>query len=309
MAILPVYLNLSLTNIPGERWKDIPELEGYFMISNRGRVRRLEYEMEYSNGALYIKPEKIIKPNIVTQKNNFTGDRNQFLVNRVTLDGIKYNLTLSRIVYCCFVAPFDLEDRHIVILCKDGNGLNITPKNLTRATLSDKAKRIVARGRMESPFKHLSKEHTIKQRAAIAKSVSKTVTQYTLQGRKLKTYPSMAAAERATGIHATSIGQRASGKGISAGGFVWRWGKEGAVDVKSVREAHRKEHRAKYGQRVTQYDRAGNKIARFISVQDAAAATGAQANAIRLAIKGLYKSAKGYVWRKGYGRSKINILN
>jgi len=66
MTTLPTYKNQSLTNISGERWKDIPGLEGYYIVSNRGRVKRLEYEMEYSNGALYTKPKKIIKPGIIT---------------------------------------------------------------------------------------------------------------------------------------------------------------------------------------------------------------------------------------------------
>jgi len=133
------------------------------------------------------------------------------------------------------------------------------------------------------------------------------VTQYSLKGKRIKTYSSAAAAERATGVHATSIGQRASGKGISAGGFVWRWGKEPAIDIESIRNERRLQHKLRYGQRVSQYDHEGNKIGQFISLQDAEAMSGAHANAIRLAIKGKYKSAKGYIWRKGYGRNKIGI--
>jgi NUMOD4 motif len=61
--------NHSLKNIKGEKWKEIPGFEGYFMVSNFGRVKRLEYEMQYKNGAIYIKPEKIIKPGIVGKIN------------------------------------------------------------------------------------------------------------------------------------------------------------------------------------------------------------------------------------------------
>ena len=38
------YLNLELKALPGERFKPIKGLEGYFQVSNKGRVKRLEYE-------------------------------------------------------------------------------------------------------------------------------------------------------------------------------------------------------------------------------------------------------------------------
>ncbi len=270
-------------------------------------LRRLEYEMQYKNGAIYTKPEMIIKPRIGKAKNILKNDFTKFLVNRVTLDGIRYNLTLSRIVYYCFVARFNLDDKKTVILCKDCDGLNIYPRNLIKSTQSDKAKRIVARGRMESTFKNLSKEFKEKQRAAILKTVSKKVSQYSLKGKKLKTYASAAEAERATGIFATAIGQRASGKGISCGGYVWRWGNEKTVDIESIRKERKIRHREAYGQKITQYDFAGNKIAQFASLQDAEAVTGANTNAIRLVLKGVYKSAKGFFWKKGYGKNKIDL--
>lgn len=301
--------NLSLKSIKGEKWKDIPGLEDYFMVSNFGRVKRLEYEMQYRNGAMYVKAEKIIIPTIVRAKNKLMNDFTQFLVSRVTLGGTRYHLTLSRIVYHCFVEPFNLDDKRTVIICKDCDGLNIYPKNLIKSTLSDKSQRIVARGRMESTLKNLSAALKEKQRTAIVKKVSKKVSQYSLKGKKIKTYSSAAAAERATGIFATSIGQRASGKGISAGGYVWRWGNEKIVDVETLRKELKIQHRMLYGQKVTQYDFNGNKVAQFPSLQDAETASGANTNAIRLVLTGAYKSAKGYFWKKGYGKNKINLSN
>jgi NUMOD4 motif len=301
--------SLLLKSIGGEKWKDIPGLESYFMVSNFGRIKRLEYELQYKNGAVYTKPEKIIKPAIRTAKNKFKNDFTRFLVNRVTLYGIRYNLTLSRIVYYCFVANFNLDDQKTLILCRDGDGLNIHPKNLVKSTISDRAKRTVARRRMKSTFKNLSKEFREKQRLAILKTINKRVSQYSLKGKILKTYPSAAAAERATGVFATSIRQRASGKGISCGGYVWRWGNEETVDVESIRQKRKTQHRFNYGQRVTQYNFDGNKIAQFPSLQDAETASGANTNAIRLVLKGVYKSAKGFFWKKGYGKYRIDLSN
>ncbi len=44
------YQNLSLQSMKGERWKTVPGLEGYYVISNLGRVKRLEYEIQYDDG-------------------------------------------------------------------------------------------------------------------------------------------------------------------------------------------------------------------------------------------------------------------
>ena len=73
------YQNRSLEDMKGEKWEDIPGLDGYFLISNFGRVKRLEYEMQYRNGKIYTQPEKIIRPIIVKQPNKSIGDHTYFL--------------------------------------------------------------------------------------------------------------------------------------------------------------------------------------------------------------------------------------
>lgn len=40
-SITKVHKNLSLENIKGEIWKDIPDYEGYYQVSNYGRVKSL----------------------------------------------------------------------------------------------------------------------------------------------------------------------------------------------------------------------------------------------------------------------------
>ncbi len=218
------YHNLNLKTIKGEKWKDMPDLEGYYQISSYGRIKRLEYEMEYKNGAIYLKEEKIIKPTIIKQINKFKKDHTYFLTNRITFNKRRLNLTIARIVYYCFVEQFNYEDSRIVIICKDGDNFNIRPSNLRKVTISQKQQRIVERNRFQSPYSTLSDNLRRKQRTAIIRAVSKQVTQYTRNGKKVKTYPSMAAAQRATGIFASSIGNRAAGNGKTAGGFIWRWG-------------------------------------------------------------------------------------
>ena len=77
------YQNLLLKDIKGEKWVDIPGFDGYYLLSNFGRVKRLKYEMQYRNGAIYTKPEKIIKPVIAEQYDKFVGDCVYFLTIRI----------------------------------------------------------------------------------------------------------------------------------------------------------------------------------------------------------------------------------
>lgn len=228
------YKNLELKNIKGERWKDLPKLKGYYQISNYGRIKRLEYEMKYANGAIYVKEEKIIKPGIINQPNNFKKDKTYFLTNRVILKKKKYNFTIARIVYYSFVERFNYADSNIVIICRDGDNFNIQASNLVKVTRSQKQQRITERKRFLSPFANLSPPLRKKQRQAILRSISKEVSQYDTHGKKINTFPSMAAAERATGVFASSIGSRAGGKGKTAGGFIWRFGKAPKIFVQSL---------------------------------------------------------------------------
>jgi hypothetical protein len=119
----------------------------------------------------------------------------------------------------------------------------------------------------------------------------------------------MAKAEKLTRVHATAIGDVASGKKVTAGGFAWAWGDAPNLDINSIIKARKEKHRMKYGQKVSQYNFNGNKIAQFPSLQHASEATGIHSNQILLVVKGVYKSAKGFFWKKGYGKDKIDLSN
>lgn len=263
--------------------------------------------MQYRNGAIYVKPEKIIKAGIVKQPNLFKKDYTYFLTARFSLHGIRHNLMVSRMVYFCFIGHFDLEDQELVVICKDTNNFNICPSNLLLVTRSHKQQRTIARKRFSSPFLAFTDEDRQKQRKAILQTLSKQVTQYNLKGKKVNTYTSAAEAERATGVFATAIGQVAAGTDVSAGGFIWRWGHAPKVDVLALRAEKRKAYVEKYGQKVTQYDLLGHRIACYPGIREASEASGAHVNAICKVLKGTYKSAKGFFWKKGYGKAFIDL--
>jgi hypothetical protein len=47
-----------------EVWKDIPNYEGYYQVSNLGRVKSLQRKVKHSSGGIKITTEKILKPSV-----------------------------------------------------------------------------------------------------------------------------------------------------------------------------------------------------------------------------------------------------
>lgn len=50
----------------GEVWKDIPGYEGIYKISSFGRIKALPKETHYGVSKMRVIPEKILKPDILT---------------------------------------------------------------------------------------------------------------------------------------------------------------------------------------------------------------------------------------------------
>jgi len=303
------YQNIELKNIKGERWKDIPEFEMYFKVSNFGRIKRLEYELEYSDGRRYVKPEKIIKPVLMKIPNRFMMDCVYFLRTTITLYKQKYNFSIARLVYQCFKKPIKIEDESVVILTKDGNGLNIKPSNLIMASLSEKQQRIFELNRREPLV--VDKDS---RKRGIAKSQltnNKQVTQYNIQGKKVKTYPSIAVASKRTGISHSHISSRARGNEYSAGGFIWRFGKDPQIDIKPMLDAIAKrgrENKEAFGKKVTQYKLNGRRVATYPTINDAANTTGIRHTEIsRVITQEKRFSAGGFYWQEGEGPAFIDL--
>ena len=304
------YQNLSLNNIKGEEWKDIPGLEMYAQISNYGRIKRLAYELEYNDGRIFFKPARVIKPVVMKVLNAFKKDHIFFLRATITLFKLKYNLSIARLVYHCFTEPIDLNDETIVILPKDRNGLNIKPSNLLKATLRQKQKRIFDLNRREP----LVPNEEARERG-IAKSKqtnNKEVTQYTMHGEKIKTFPSVAIASAKTNISHSHISNRARGIEFSAGGFIWRFGNAPKINIAAMEEIveqRRRKNKEAFGKKVTQYSMDGKRIATFPTINDASLTTGINRTEISKVTSGKRNSAGGFFWRDGYGPSKIDLSN
>ena len=189
-----------------------------------------------------------------------------------------------------------------MILTKDGNGLNISSSNLIKASLAEKQQRIFDLNRREPLVVDLEARKLGIVNSKLANN--KQVTQYTMSGKKIKTYPSIAVAAEKTGISHSHISNRARGIEYSAGGFLWRFGKATEIDIKPMLDTiakRRKENKKTFGKKVTQYKLSGGRVATYPTINDAAKATGIKHTEISRVMQKIRSSAGGFYWQEGVG--------
>jgi hypothetical protein len=303
------YQNLSLVNMKGERWKDIPNLEGYFKISNYGRVKRLEYKLESIAGVVRIMPEKIKMPVLQKLPNSFMNDNIFVLCVQFILFKRRYSFTVARMVYNCFKAPINLSDRSFVILTKDSNGKNIKPSNLIKSTISEKQKRIYLLNRI-GPLV-LDEEVKKRQKAAVKRYFKKQITQYNLQGKKIRTYSSVSSASKRTKISSPNIRHSVNSKGLfKAGGFLWQFGNTIEMDITPMLDKiamNRIDHKENFGKKVSQYAFSGHRISVYVTKMDAQKATGVFVASISKVLRKITQSAGEFYWLEGEGPTFIDL--
>lgn len=299
----PCY-NKSLKDLKGEEWEDIPGLDGYYMVSNFGRIRRMKREQVNTRGVVRIYKEQITAPRIGLAPNHYVSDFTYHIFAHFTLEGTKYHLPVRRLVYYCFVKPFDLKDNAIRIISKNGNGLDVRPENLKLASLKEASQRILQLKRRIPQFKNTD---PLKAAQASIKYTAKQISQYDHDGRKIKTYPSTMEASRQLNISHSHIANAANGRERTAYGYFWNFGTAPHFDVETFLEKRRISYKEKKGTKVTQYTLSGQRIAQFITLQDAAKSIGKDYTGISAAIRGIIKCAYGYIWKRGWGKEKISV--
>jgi hypothetical protein len=298
--------HLELNNLAGEKWKWIPWLEGYYRISNFGRVRRESFEITMSNGYQRTVQEKILSTELNKIPNHYIGDLVYALRARVLREGIDYSISIARLTYYCFKRKFDLNDKDLVVLTLDGDGRNIRLDNLVLVNTSQKQQRIFDRKRSKKPIIYSYDEFTSGLKTS-ANVNCRQVTQYSMEGKKIRTYLSIKAAAVELNLSESGINSALKERQISSGGFVWRYGKEKKVNLKSLLEKRAMHSKLLRGTKISQYDTRGRRINTYLTISDAAKKTGTHNGDISLVINGRQKSAGGFIWKKGWGSMKIKL--
>ena len=244
--------NKSLDPIDGEKWKDIPGLDGLYRISSYGRVQRLSFEIVCSNGMLRKMSPKILHTDISRSRNKGIGDDNFFLFTSITHGGRAYKFSIARLVHYRFNRKFDLDNHDLVVIARDGNGQNIRPDNLQLINVQQKQLRMFERGRMIRTAETSVEEYARTGRTISAIEGCRQVTQYTMEGRKIQTFPSIAVAAVMTGSTSVLIHHVLVGRQVSTNGHVWAYGKAARVDVAGARRETLARRDKLVGHQVTQ---------------------------------------------------------
>lgn len=296
----PPYENLLLMDLPGEVWKPFPvePFDEDFLISNKGRVRRLAHTIERSDGVQMFLPERIMKPILYKKINNYLGEKRYYMTCRVKKEKYVKEYPIARIVYLSFVEPYDLYDTNIYVRYRDGNGLNCLPGNLYLFDKRQISKWILDNGRRSvlvgiSDRSKYSKEDLDRWNV----TQKKTVSQYDLNGRFIQTFNSRTEAAKSVGLEATHITAAIKGKLRTSGGYMWREGHEYAEQIEVPPEKII---------RVAQYSLKGDLIQIHPSIKAAAQSFGVTYKAF---VYFLYNrnSCVDYIWEKVEGNEEAPV--
>ena len=220
--------NRLLKNLKGEQWKEIPDAAGYYLISNYGRVKSLPryielYIARQQRSISYYTKEKILTVR-VKEKWNSIIDRPYYECTIVIcFERNERRYMIGRLVYHAFIKEIDFEKDRLMIMHKDGDGLNNYYKNLVAGHRSDVIQRSYNKKRHISPFALKSKKEIeqISRRSAITRQ--KPVIQLSLDGKEIKRFAGIKEASQQTGVQDSNITNMLKGNRKTAGGYLWKY--------------------------------------------------------------------------------------
>ena len=264
------FQNKNLKNFPGEKWKEIPDWPNY-EISNYGRVKSAGRWIELGLGKKYYKEEKILSQQIISRESPFNGDILHYLAVGIQDNNYRNVFRTSRLVYYLFVKKFQIEDIKQIIQYKDGDGLNVHSSNLILSTHSIKTKKTIEKGRTPK---------------------LKKVTQFTLDGKKIKTYTSMSDAAVAINGQSSRIYTVLDKWPHYYKGYLWAIGDRKKTEPLSKPLIN-------HPKKVVQFTFKGKQLKTFPSLTQAANHIGATNSNLRKALNGKCRTCKGFKWQWG----------
>lgn len=179
-----------------EIWKPISGYEGFYEVSNLGRIRSLERIVECSDGRKRKIKDRTLKGS------SYSGGYSGVTLHK---DGCAKFVNIHRIVAEAFV-PNPLEKEEVNH--KDENPGNNHASNLEWVTHKEN----INYG-----------TRTERAREATTKLQGKAVQQFSKDGKLVAEYESISIAYRATGAFISNIVKCARGEYKTAGGYIWKY--------------------------------------------------------------------------------------
>lgn len=264
------YQNRLLKDLPGEIWKEMPGWEDY-EVSNYGRVKSTGRRLELNLGKEGYKKERILSPQVRTVASPYNRDVLNYLCVGVQKDRYRKVFRTARLVYYLFVQQFPLDNVKQIIQYKDGDGLNIHFSNLLLTTNSIKMKKTVRNRRTPRLVQ---------------------VTQFTLNGKKLKVFATLHEAAAAVQGQPSRIHVVINKWPHYYKGWLWRKGDQ-------IRTPPLKHPLVNLSKPVIRISRDGKRTKKYLSLTQAARHVHATNSNLRKALNGGCRTCKGYQWKWG----------
>lgn len=201
-----------------EIWKDIPNYEGLYQVSNLGIVKSMKRTITRKNGKVYTQKEHIMKTYkskrgylyVVLSKQNCKNKIRNIhqLVAECFLDWHNYKYTINDLNKV--FSKSNLEVNHI-------NGIKTDNKanNLEWCTRSYNLKEAFRLGLNHSPSKGKYGKESLN---------SKEVIQFATNGEEIKKWESITQAQQELSLY--NITKCCKGDLKTCGGFIWRYANE-----------------------------------------------------------------------------------
>ncbi len=214
------FRDFSIKNIKGEIWKDIHGYEGYYKVSNLGRVKSLDRIIPHPRLYQQFVKGRILKQKIVKDFNSLAGDDMISLQVALALENTTHYYNVRRLVYAAFKKKINFRKDGLYVINKDGDGYNNKVSNLLLVSKAEKQRRSIDSGRQN--FEYLKSI----DRSTWKKNYSRriAVSQYNPKGKLIRKYNSIQQAHERTGFDSKGISQAA--KGLYDGfwrGFKWKF--------------------------------------------------------------------------------------
>lgn len=184
-----------------EIWKDIPNYEGSYQVSNYGRIKSLPRKR-------IRKTEKVLK--------SFTNNSGYEII-RLYQNGLERKYLIHRLVAEVFVTNVNNlpQVNHI-----DGNKHNNNVNNLEWCTASQNMKHSYANGLNKITEKR--RKICSKNGKIAIESSKRKVNQYDIEGNFIKTWDSILQIKRKLNIDNSAISKCCKNKRKTAGGYIWK---------------------------------------------------------------------------------------
>lgn len=129
----PACMNMSLQDMPEEKWKPVPGFDKRFLISDKGRVKRTEGWTEAGR-------KVFLKEQILAQLVHTDGT-NHSLYIILNYKGKKTAITITKILFYCYVKEFDIFGKTLIVINNNDPFWNLDYSQLSLHSIHSVLKR------------------------------------------------------------------------------------------------------------------------------------------------------------------------